>query len=183
MAWAYNCVLDGWLVTIDGLIKLLPVPHKWLNSLEEMLFLVRTEDYQAGLAQKILDLHPRGDRRNCWGVDLGLLPEGSFDELFGVNGIIEQINQLKPSEEAAEEELCPPWSSGNIKIDYLADLTYYLNSFEQASLITKTLSIQEISDLLRRLSDHHKGIEKRKEEALKKYFWENKGDYDEDFYA
>jgi hypothetical protein len=160
-----------------------PVPLEWLGSLESMLYLVRVSEFKPDLAQKILDLHPRGDRRNFWGLRLELLPPESFEQVFGEGGIIEHLNRFVPNEKSiAEEDPYPPWSSGDLRVDYLADLTYYLGSFEQAQLAIKALGIQAIANLLKRLGDHHKGPQEREKAGLKRWYWENIREFDAEFY-
>ncbi|MGL5061092.1 MAG: hypothetical protein ACRC62_14055 [Microcoleus sp.] len=177
-------MLDGWLLTTEGPICLKPVPLEWLGSLESMLLLVRASEFKAELAQKILDLHPRGDRRNLWGIEFTLLPSESFDEVFGEGGIVEMLNRFVPNdpEPDAEEDPYPPWASGDLRVDYLADLTYFLGSFEQAKMAIEALGIQAIANLLKRLGDHHKGPEGREKAGLKAWYWQHIKEFDSGFY-
>lgn len=141
-------------------------------------------EFEVYLAQKILNLHPRGDCPDLWGVDYNLLPADSFAEIFGPNGIIETLNRFIPNEPdaEAEEDPYPPWSSGNLRIDYLADLTHYLGSFEQAEMVLKTLGIQEIANFLKRLSDCQKGPKEREKAGLKRWYWQHMREFESDFY-
>jgi len=183
VAEPHGRVLEGWLVTLDGPIQLRPVPTIRLSALETMLSFVRAE-FDEGLAQKILNLHERGDVPGVWGVEIGQLPEGCFEEVFGAGGLIEQINRFVPSDAGdGEADEFPPWSSGDLATDLLADLSYSLGDFGQAWQAINCMNLQGLSNYLRRFGDLRKGPEEREKEGLKAWFWKHKGEFEDDFYG
>jgi hypothetical protein len=183
MAESHGRMLIGWIQTREGPIQLTATPAARLTSLEMLLSLVR-EDKSPALAQKILDFHPRGDVPGKWGMRMSQLPQESFDEVFGTDGIIEQVNRFVPSDRGdGEVDEFPPWASGNFASDLLADLTYSLGDFGQAREVFNTLSLQAISDYLRRLGDLRKGPEQREKDGLKDWFWQHATEFTDDFYS
>ncbi len=187
MAQPHGGVLDGWIKSSEGPIQLRPVVVTVLPVLEMLLSLVRMdqpEDQRDLLAQKILNLHERGDVRSVWGVELSHLGEGWFDDLFQPNGRIELINRIKPSdEEDGEVDEFPPWASGDLVSDMLADLTYSLGDFGQAWQVLNTLGLQATSNYLRRTGDLRKGKEQREKDGLKAWFWQHANEFNDDFYG
>ena len=176
-------MLGGWLNTIEGPIQLKPVSTVRLPTLEMMLSLVRAE-WASSLAQKILNLHERGDEPAVWGVELSQLPGGCCEEVFGVGGLIEQINRVVPSDAGdGEVDEFPPWSSGDLTTDLLADLSYSLGDFGQAWQAINSMSLQAVSNYLRRFADLRKGAEQREKDGLKEWFWKHKAEFDDDFYG
>lgn len=176
-------MLDGWLQTVnEGPIQLKPTPTARLSTLEMMLSLVRL-DQDKSLAQKILNFHERGDAPGQWGVNLNQLPEDSFDEIFGTGGLIEQINQFVPPDSDSDEiDEYPPWSSGDLATDLLADLSYSLGDFNQAWRAINSMGLQAVSNYLKRFGDLRKGTEQREKEGLKAWFWKHKNEFDDGFY-
>jgi hypothetical protein len=170
-------VLNGWLQTInDGPIQLKPTPTARLLTCWQEL-------PNDEIAQRILDLHERGDKVGHWGVALEQLPEDSLDEVFGAGGLIEQINQFNPPESGSDEiDEYPPWSSGDLATDLLADLSYSLGDFNQAWCAINSMGIQAVSNYLKRFGDLRKGPEEREKEGLKTWFWEHKNKFDDGFY-
>lgn len=168
--------------TVDGPILLLPASVAQLEILEQMLSLVRAEQSES-LQQKILNFHPRGDIRGGWGIELAQLPEDCFDEVFGAGGLIEQINQFIPPDSASEEiDEYPPWSSGDLTTDLLADLSYSLGDFNQAWCAINSMGLQAVSNYLKRFGDLRKGPEEREKAGLKDWFWKHKNEFDDGFY-
>jgi hypothetical protein len=150
-----------------------------------MLSMVRASEfspYRDALKQKILDLHPRGDVCGVWGVPFKRLPPCSFEEVFAEGGLIEQINCFESNPSDDEEDPFPPWSSGDLLTDFLADLTYSLGSFEQAQHAVAALDLQAIANFLKRLQDLNKGSEGREKAGLKRWFWENVRQFDDVFF-
>jgi hypothetical protein len=181
-----GCLLERWINTTQGPVELKPVPLASCETLEMLLTILRDSQYlvhQNEIAQKILNLHPRGDLPNLWGVDLSLLPQNSFEEVFGTGGIIEKINQFVPIESDDDPDEFPPWSSGDLQVDFLATLTHLLGSFDQARHCTEHLGLQGIANLSKRLQDIQIGPEEREKAGLKRWFWEHKDEFEDDFYG
>lgn len=148
-----------------------------------MLSLARAER-SAPLAQKILNLHERGDVPGLWGIELSQLPEGCFDEVFGAGGLIEQINRFAPGDAGdGEADEFPPWGSGDLTTDLLADLSYSLGDFGQAWQAINCMGLQAVSNYLRRFGDLRKGPEQREKDGLKKWFWQHANEFNADFYG
>lgn len=179
-------MLDRWILSEDGPVELKPVPLESLETLEALLSMARSPEFaifQDQVAQKILNLHARGDRPYRQGIKLeSLLAVGNtIDQLFGPGGTIELINRFVPNyDEDGEKDEYPPFSSGNLRVDYLADLTYQLGSYDQAHKAISCMGVQAIADMTRRLIDLNMGKEERGKRGLKKWFWENQKDFDFD---
>jgi hypothetical protein len=177
-------VLDnGWLLTIDeGLIQLRPAPIVRRETLAMMLAIIG-RDRDKLLAQKALNFHERGDIANHWGIDLSQIPEDSFDEIFGLDGLIQQLNDFVPPESGDDDvDEFPPWSSGDLATDLLADLSYSLGDFNQAWCAINSMGLQAASNYLKRFGDLRKGPKEREKEGLKAWFWKHKNEFEDDFY-
>ena len=129
------------------------------------------------LLQKVVDLHPRVDRPGCFGFPVSQLEaEQVFVVFFENGGQIHALNAVRSQDgESGETEEFPPFSSGDLVDDWLADLTCsFQGNFSEALALVSCRDVNGVMGISRRLGDLWMGKEKREERGLRKWFkeWE-----------
>lgn len=184
-----------WIALPKEWVCLGAVPLLWLPNLEELASkvqgLLSQYDFAAlvdedktlilTLLQRIADLHPRIDKPGCFGFPVDGLEVGEVQKLFGAGGEVYALNQVDPSliESAAEKDYYPPFSSGDVVSDWLADLTCsFQGDFSEALALVSSRDVSSVMAISRRLGDLWMGAKKREERGLKAWYreWEKENE-------
>jgi len=129
------------------------IHHNLLYNLLQELLQIKavTGNYELSICQAILNLLPRHDAPHP--VLVGEIEQGELDKVFGEEGIILKLHQPEPDPVIPypkQEQVTnvPLPTGGNETGKLLAQITIQLQGYDQAELLLRTLTMNELRSFL-----------------------------------